>query len=600
MARFTVTNRTDLMTQVGVSVGDIGTVTSEGKDYEWMSGDQANLENWVLVDGSETRMFSGGLPIAVGFDMQSNRPLDEREIVNSIDDLKTMPNAYKHIEVTVNDSGMKFKWNGIDQTNLDNWKLTDVTAEAIENYLPLSGGTMYGDINLDDGILRRKGSTLLHNYSGNATDAANVWYHNVFLGEFAGNRTVGDGETALGVGMMNVGLGSYALNGLTTGQQNNMIGTEAGALLTTGQSNDGIGAGIFYFLRTGSDNTGMGKNVYQNMTLGSRNIGIGRNAGYYADGSNKLTDGGVGNILIGYEAAHSKQDPTKEIAIGYEARGQGDNTTTIGGADNTDVFLTGNAKVSGGGTYDHSVTINGADDTSLGTNKLLVKGGTGFTGADTEASLSARGFNVNIISPITGWSRYIGELSIDGVGSGGFGAYGNGTDFKYLFFGETYNTNNFKVDPKTGNVYFGLGTSGNLPSTTKKVVIDGDKRNQLLMKATGETLGDKIAGIFGGSDMSMEFGQDTTGSIGTKIQVRGDSYSVNGGLIQFINKSVVTTTINDTDAIFNVPVTAPNAAYSTTTGEPTGATRVGNTVYLTQAEYDAGTPVADTHYIIIE
>lgn len=45
----------------------------------------------------------------------------------------------------------------------------------------------------------------------------------------------------------------------------------------------------------------------------------------------------------------------------------------------------------------------------------------------------------------------------------------------------------------------------------------------------------------------------------------------------------------------NLPV---NGVDSTTTGEPTGADSITNIVSLTQAEYDAGTPVATTLYII--
>ena len=39
---------------------------------------------------------------------------------------------------------------------------------------------------------------------------------------------------------------------------------------------------------------------------------------------------------------------------------------------------------------------------------------------------------------------------------------------------------------------------------------------------------------------------------------------------------------------------------SVVTGEPTGSDRVLNVVSLTQAEYDAGTPVATTFYIITD
>tara|TARA_R110000751_G_scaffold217767_1_gene320738 strand:- start:275 stop:610 length:336 start_codon:yes stop_codon:yes gene_type:complete len=41
-----------------------------------------------------------------------------------------------------------------------------------------------------------------------------------------------------------------------------------------------------------------------------------------------------------------------------------------------------------------------------------------------------------------------------------------------------------------------------------------------------------------------------------------------------------------------------NTINSTTTSEPTGSDLVYNVVSLTQAEYDAGTPVATTFYLI--
>jgi len=43
-----------------------------------------------------------------------------------------------------------------------------------------------------------------------------------------------------------------------------------------------------------------------------------------------------------------------------------------------------------------------------------------------------------------------------------------------------------------------------------------------------------------------------------------------------------------------------NTINSTTTGEPTGSDVVLNVVSLTQAEYDAGTPIITTFYIITD
>ena len=53
------------------------------------------------------------------------------------------------------------------------------------------------------------------------------------------------------------------------------------------------------------------------------------------------------------------------------------------------------------------------------------------------------------------------------------------------------------------------------------------------------------------------------------------------------------------DASGNV-VETDIAVKSSTTGEPTGSDVVVNMVSLTQAEYDAGTPVATTFYVITD
>ena len=120
MTYFSVSTRTDLLTY-SAALLDVGYVEDEDKWYQWVSGDQANLNNWHLYDFSENRKYRGGLPIAVGFDLQSNRPLDERLIVPTKADLYTLANCYKHIEVTVDATGRRFKWNGLDQTLSANW-----------------------------------------------------------------------------------------------------------------------------------------------------------------------------------------------------------------------------------------------------------------------------------------------------------------------------------------------------------------------------------------------------------------------------------------------------------------------------------------------
>ena len=69
--------------------------------------------------------------------------------------------------------------------------------------------------------------------------------------------------------------------------------------------------------------------------------------------------------------------------------------------------------------------------------------------------------------------------------------------------------------------------------------------------------------------------KDSTGALGTANQV----LSTTGTVTTWVDAEV-------------------NTIESITTGEPTGSDQVVNVVSLTQAEYDAGTPIATTFYII--
>lgn len=187
------------------------------------------------------------------------------------------------------------------------------------------------------------GKPFLHTTTGAATIAASGWTMNTFIGIEAGNYT--NGGTGY-LGSLNVGVGAWALNGLTTGQQNNMIGNEAGAQISSGFYNNGIGDGILYSLTTGTDNVAIGKNCLQNITTSSFNIAIGRNAGYFINSGANMTSATSG-LYLGRETRASANGNTNETVIGYDARGNGSNTVTIGSSAVTDVHLSGDTHSDG-------------------------------------------------------------------------------------------------------------------------------------------------------------------------------------------------------------------------------------------------------------
>lgn len=92
------------------------------------------------------------------------------------------------------------------------------------------------------------------------------------------------------------------------------------------------------------------------------------------------------------------------------------------------------------------------------------------------------------------------------------------------------------------------------------------------------------------------------GSLGVQ-SVTGDGVNntdPKNPILSFPNTSEVSET-TDKNYVTDAEKTKINSSVnSSTTGEPTGADVVLNTVSLTQAEYDAGTPIATTLYIITD
>ena len=75
---------------------------------------------------------------------------------------------------------------------------------------------------------------------------------------------------------------------------------------------------------------------------------------------------------------------------------------------------------------------------------------------------------------------------------------------------------------------------------------------------------------------------------------------IDGTEIELVNGGIVTITEAISDLSTGVSDLETNKVNSVLAGEPTGSDVVLNTVSLTQAEYDAGTPIATTFYIITD
>ena len=210
-----------------------------------------------------------------------------------------------------------------------------------------------------------------------------VGRQNVAIGTNALLRAVEDSNTAVGYGAgsqittgeFNTAIGHGTMTSQTTGNSNTAIGTSALRNMVTGTANVAIGKNCMYLATGGSFNIAAGENSLRDNTTGQRNTAIGYSAnsenttgsfnttigggsldsnitgasnvalGYIAGDSIKNSGGGNTNantsIYIGAQTKAGAANVTEEIVIGYQAEGNGSNTTTIGDMVSTQAIYLG-------------------------------------------------------------------------------------------------------------------------------------------------------------------------------------------------------------------------------------------------------------------
>ena len=142
--------------------------------------------------------------------------------------------------------------------------------------------------------------------------------------------------TATGKGGIanNVAFGNGALFSNTTGFVNTAIGDSSAYSKTTGNSNIAIGSNALYFNTSGGSNVAIGPNAMTSENIGTGNIAIG-------GGSLNSTTFGSYNIGLGASSRTATSGDDYSIVIGYQAIGNGSNTTTIGSSTNYGTYLFG-------------------------------------------------------------------------------------------------------------------------------------------------------------------------------------------------------------------------------------------------------------------
>src|SRR5574343_977642 len=203
-----------------------------------------------------------------------------------------------------------------------------------------------------NGIVFKDGSRFIHNFNYGYNGTVTTEGYNTFIGDDAGNFTMGSTATVTYQASSNTAVGYHALMG-------NTIGYAALFGNTIGNGNQAIGYATLY-----------------NLSSGSSNIAIGINAGRYISGGSTSLTQSDNSIYIGANAYPLANGQGNQIVIGYGATGAGSNTVTIGNSSTTNNYFYGN------------INLYSTSETKV--NLSSPAAGRSYFGADNELGTSAR------------------------------------------------------------------------------------------------------------------------------------------------------------------------------------------------------------------
>ena len=242
-----------------------------------------------------------------------------------------------------------------------------ITANSISlnNDISLNGNMYlpYTRCPSPSGIIFKNGIPFIHDYCAECETGVNLYCNNLFIGEYAGNFTMGQTATFSWQSSNNIGIGYKTLYSNTLGSSNVAIGNEALENSTTGDGNIAIGRGVLFQSTDADYNVVIGSNAGNGGAFGDYNVAVGRSTLYWLDGGDynvalgayagyRLADGITPltslnqSILLGYKAKPYANGDINEIVIGYDAVGYGSNTVTLGNENITQTIgLSGNMQL---------------------------------------------------------------------------------------------------------------------------------------------------------------------------------------------------------------------------------------------------------------
>ena len=190
------------------------------------------------------------------------------------------------------------------------------------------------------------------------------------------------------------------LNGVVITGGNNGINVGT-ANTCSGNYNLIFGNGALKKCTSGSTNVAIGAYALLNLTNGNGNIAIGTNAGSGSSlSANNISPSN--SIYIGADTTPLNSSDFNEIIIGNAGVGHGSNTITWGSSGNTDIYMFGNANISG--HLNQSVPGNFAGSCSMNGTTCT------FQLVSNYATSALCFANVQGSNPITGACKIVGKI----------------------------------------------------------------------------------------------------------------------------------------------------------------------------------------------
>lgn len=368
--------------------------------------------------------------------------------------------------------------------------------------------------------------------------------NNVYIGKFSGSVNNGDGNIAMGAGVLqnganaskNICFGQSAGNN-TNSNDNIFIGSLAGQQNITGINNIGIGTNASNSNINGNGNINIGSFAGQNTTIGENNTNIGPYAGENSNCNSMIAIGsyagrkttGHNNIFIGYESGVSNTTGFYNSFNGYKS-----------GYSNT----TGNYNSFFG-------YISGYSNTT-GTYNSFIGFGSGYLNTTGNYN-SFIGFNSGGSNTTTNNNAYIGYNS----GQGNLGD-------NNIFFGSE--TTEYSLPTSTFSNKFAIyksspfGITANT-SATCNILIGGDFTSGAV--GIGTLNPDSYTTVSNISTMLVVNGKVLANAhitfTGSHIVVLDNNLNINDLQLGMIMSAIGNTTIHDVNnAVVSVNITSKN------------------------------------------